>query len=173
MPELNGEDAEKVETVTKVVEGLYQDNLGDHEAVISHHERIAREYGLTNEQWVSALRQAQQNIYDPGRREEAKYYGESAADPINAPVTASKEWLQQEAERIREASELAVPAAEADLAAAYWNGRREGFNSVREDVLAKYPDRANDLPEAIQVDEILVRQVQQEQTIDRSLATAR
>jgi hypothetical protein len=164
MPELNGEDAEKVESVTKVVEGLYQDNLGDHAAVISQHERITREYGLTNEQWAVALRQAQQNIHDPGGREEAKYYGQAAP---------SKEWLQQEAERIRQAADLVVPAAEAGLAAAYWNGRRESFNSAREDVLAKYPDRANDLPEAIQVDEILVRQVQQEQTIDRSLATAR
>jgi hypothetical protein len=91
------------------------------------------------------------------------------------PETVSQTWLDQEATRIREAAALAVPAAEIDLAGAYWNGRREGFNSAREDVLAKHPERAQDLPAAIEVDEIRIRQqvLEQEQTRDRLLEIAR
>lgn len=98
-------------------------------------------------------------------------------DPVAVSVsqTTSQTWLQQEATLIREASELAVPASEIGLANAYWNGRREGFNSAREDVLAHFPDRSRDLPDAIQVDEVRVRQlvIEQEQAIDKSVVVAR
>jgi hypothetical protein len=91
------------------------------------------------------------------------------------PETVGQTWLDQEGNRIREAAALAVPAAEIALAGAYWNGRREGFNSAREDVLANHPERAQDLPAAIEVDEIRIRQqvLEQEQTRDRSLEVAR
>lgn len=83
------------------------------------------------------------------------------------------DWLQKESATIRQAAEIAVPTAEIELAHAYWNGRRESYNSVREGLISNQPTVAADLPPAIQVDEIRIRQQVLDQQQDRSLATAR
>jgi hypothetical protein len=85
--------------------------------------------------------------------------------------TASLNWLEQEAVRIREASELSVPTAEVELAEAYWSGRRDSFNEAREQMLHANPGLEKDLPAAIEIDEIRVRQQMgvQDQTQGREL----
>ena len=73
--------------------------------------------------------------------------------------TVSQTWLEREATRLRESPERAgVSIEEIALAEAYYNGRREGFNSAREDFLEHHPERANDIPPAIEIQEIRVRQ---------------
>jgi hypothetical protein len=74
------------------------------------------------------------------------------------PRNPQVNWLEQESARIREASELSVPTAEVELAEAYWSGRRDSFNEAREYMLQANAGLEKDLPAAIEVDEIRVRQ---------------
>jgi len=73
--------------------------------------------------------------------------------------TASPAWLDQESMRIRQeaASSVFETAEEAALASAYYNGRREAFNSARENFIAVNPDAAKRLPVAIDIQEVQVR----------------
>jgi hypothetical protein len=69
-------------------------------------------------------------------------------------------WLEQEARLIRESSEVAGRIATEDipLAEAYYSGRRDSFNSAREDFIQHNPDLANSVPSAIEADEIRIQQ---------------
>ena len=175
---LEPRDQRKLDTVTTLIEGLYHDHSGDHAAVIEHHAIITQQYSLTNEQWTKALYEANQRYYDnqgyspAGRASDAARMdkgGESLRRPEQTPFqtapdtpaevrTASLNWLEQESARIREASELSVPTAEVELAEAYWSGRRDSFNEAREYMLQANAGLEKDLPAAIEVDEIRVRQ---------------
>ncbi len=94
-------------------------------------------------------------------------------DPTVPDIRKAPTWFDQEASRIQQAPELAVPANEIELANAYWNGRREGFNSARQFAIDHNPSLEMDLPPAIQLDEIRVRQPALEQEQDQSLSVAR
>ena len=74
--------SDKREAAAKSVEGLYRDHFGDHAAVISQHERITREFGLTTEEWNGALREAQQRYYEPSLAEIREELGK---DKIKVP----------------------------------------------------------------------------------------
>ena len=71
----------------------------------------------------------------------------------------SESWLGYEAMRIRQEASTSVfeTQDEANLAAAYYNGRRETFNSALENFSAANPDAAERLPAAISIDEVQVR----------------
>jgi len=87
-------------------------------------------------------------------------YGDNAID-----------FLKRERDVITNA---ATPTGEIDqervpLHEAYLNGRKDGFNALRDGLLmgsASFGENARDLPEAIQMDEIRVRQQQQELEIE-------
>ena len=74
-------------------------------------------------------------------------------------LTVSEEWLRYESMRIRQQAATSVfeTPDEAALAAAYYNGRRETFNSARENFIAINPEVAETLPAAISIDEVQVR----------------
>jgi hypothetical protein len=94
-------------------------------------------------------------------------------DPTVPDIRKAPTWFDQEASRIQQAPDLAVPAHEIELANAYWNGRREGYNSARQFAIDHNPGLVMDLPPAIQLDEIRVRQPALEQEQDQSLSVAR
>jgi len=146
---LEPREQKKLDTVTTLIEGLYHDHYGDHAAVIGHHAFITQQYSLTNEQWTKALHEANQRYYN-----NQGYLPDTPAEVR----TASLNWLEQESARIREASELSVPTADVELAEAYWSGRRDSFNEAREYMLQANAGLEKDLPAAIEVDEIRVRQ---------------
>jgi hypothetical protein len=86
--------------------------------------------------------------------------------------TVSQTWLERQAKLIRQA-DIAVAVEDVPLAMAYYNGWRQAYNSAREDVIENHPERAKDLPAAIEVDEIRVRQqVMEQEQKDRSLEIA-
>jgi hypothetical protein len=61
------------------------------------------------------------------------------------------------------ASAAVATAAEAGAATSYYRGQAETYNGFREAAIERNQAAAKDLPPALQVDEIRVRQVQQEQ----------
>ncbi len=87
---------------------------------------------------------------------------------LESGLVTTENWLRREASRIREVAELVIPVSEIAVAESYLNGRREAFNSLRDEFLAQHPDRAKDLPEAIQVDQIRMQQAQEEQSRQQS-----
>ena len=79
-------------------------------------------------------------------------------------VSLDKDWFERASRQIREFPTVAdYPVEEMAVAQAYWNGQRDLFNSAREAALKADPTLAKDLPAAIEVDEIRVRQKVQEQ----------
>jgi hypothetical protein len=83
-----------------------------------------------------------------------EYLGRLRAESL----TVSPTWLEQEAGGIRAAERGGVASEDIPLAEAYYNGRREAFNSARTDFLANNPERANEVPAAIEIQEIRVPQ---------------
>ena len=71
------------------------------------------------------------------------------------------------------ASEV-VTAVEASAALNYWRGRAEEFNATREAIVRHRPELARDLPPALEVDEIQVRQrvLERERREEKSLEVA-
>ena len=71
----------------------------------------------------------------------------------------SGSWLEWQSMQIRAqaANSVFETPDEAALAAAYYNGRRETFNSARENFISAHPEAAERLPAAIQLDEVQVR----------------
>lgn len=65
-----------------------------------------------------------------------------------------------------------VTAVEASAALNYWRGRAEEFNTTREAIVRHRPELAKDLPPALEVDEIQVRQrvLERERGKEKSLA---
>ena len=65
-----------------------------------------------------------------------------------------------------------VSAIEASAALNYWRGRAEEFNATREAIVRHHPELARDLPPALEVDEIQVRQrvLEREHRDEKSLA---
>ena len=54
---------------------------------------------------------------------------------------------------------VAFTTVEGAAAVNYWRGRAEEYNAFRDALVRQHPDREKDLPPALQVDEIQVRQV--------------
>jgi hypothetical protein len=73
------------------------------------------------------------------------------------------------------AAVTAGTAAQAGAAISYYRGRADAYNELLSTAKTSNPELAKELPAPLQVDEIRVRQVQQErdQTEDRSLSLAR
>ena len=71
----------------------------------------------------------------------------------------SESWLDWQSMQIRAqaANSVFETPDEAALAAAYYNGRRETFNSARENFISVHPEAAERLPAAIQLGEVQVR----------------
>lgn len=87
-------------------------------------------------------------------------------------VSLDKDWFERASWQIRESPTVAAyPVEEMAVARAYWSGQRDMFNSAREAALKTDPTLAKDLPAAIEVDEIRVRQQMQEQ--DQSMEVDR
>ncbi|MBV9082695.1 MAG: hypothetical protein JOZ62_08475 [Acidobacteriaceae bacterium] len=65
-------------------------------------------------------------------------------------------------------------AMEAVAALNHWRGRAEEFNATREAIARQHPEIAKDLPAALEVDEIQVRQrvLERERSEEKSLAVA-
>jgi hypothetical protein len=69
---------------------------------------------------------------------------------------------------------VAFSTVEGAAAVNYWRGRAEEYNAFRDALVRQHPDREKDLPPALQVDEIQVRQAvleqekEQEQTVQVS-----
>jgi hypothetical protein len=84
----------------------------------------------------------------------------SRPEGISFPHEQQMAWLEQEARLIRESSEVAGRIATEDipLAEAYYSGRRDSFNSAREDFIQHNPDLANSVPSAIEADELRIQQ---------------
>jgi hypothetical protein len=61
---------------------------------------------------------------------------------------------------------VAFSTVETAAALNYWRGRAEEYNAFRETLMRQHPDREKDLPPALQVDEIQVRQVVLEQEME-------
>ncbi|HET6206864.1 MAG TPA: hypothetical protein VFD98_08650 [Terracidiphilus sp.] len=69
---------------------------------------------------------------------------------------------------------VAFSTVEGAAAVNYWRGRAEEYNAFRDALVRQHPEREKDLPPALQVDEIQVRQVvlEQERSEDKSLQVA-
>jgi len=81
------------------------------------------------------------------------------------PLEIEREWRSATAETL----------VQAGAATNYFRGRADEWNATRESIARNHPELAKDLPPAIQVDEIVVRQqaLEREQERDRSLEVAR
>lgn len=93
-----------------------------------------------------------------------------------AKALIEKHLAARRAEFVEESSEVvAFSTVEAVAALNYWRGRAEEYNASREAIVRSHPELAKDLPPALEVDEIRVRQVtlEQEREQDRGLAIAR
>jgi hypothetical protein len=103
------------------------------------------------------------------------YRGREEQEAAPERLGVSVDWLRDEAETIKVQAEWAVDAGVAATHAAYVNGRRDAFNELRMDILDGDPGREKDLPPAIQIDEIQVRQkvLEQEQSQENALRLAR
>lgn len=76
------------------------------------------------------------------------------------PPNVNQSWLEKEAQLIRESSAVAGRIATEDipLAEAYYSGRRDAFNSAREDFIQHNPELAATVPPAIETHEIRIQQ---------------
>lgn len=99
-----------------------------------------------------------------------------APDLSAKPVPLDREWFDRASWTIRESqSRENVPIHELARVEAYWSGQRDLYNSVHQAAIKADPSLEKELPPAIQIDEIRVRQrvFEQEQEPDRSLVLAR
>jgi len=143
----------------------------------------AREVHARLEQFTERFEQAQSSERAQLRQEmkplavrenelRDEYMERIKGSEIGARRTVSQTWLEAEVIRIKSAN-IAAAVEDVPLALAYYNGRREAFNSAREDFIENHPERAKDTPAAIEVDEIRVRQqVMEQEQKDRSLEIA-
>lgn len=100
--------------------------------------------------------------------------------PALAAGQARGEWvpdwyLAQERANIKEIQGAAAQMSNENLPLheAYLSGRRDAYNSLRDEVVIENPELAKSLPPSIEMDEIKVRQVVEQQKEDRSLELAR
>ncbi|MDQ2833784.1 MAG: hypothetical protein M3Y50_08590 [Acidobacteriota bacterium] len=100
--------------------------------------------------------------------------------PALAASQARGEWvpdwyLTKEREQIKEMQSATAQITEENvpLHEAYLSGRRDSYNALREDLVAKNPELEKSLPPSVEMDEIQVRQAVQQQKEDRSLELAR
>ena len=95
-------------------------------------------------------------------------------DTTNLPIPLTWRLAAETADQITagwRAVEV-VSAVEASAALNYWRGRAEEFNATREAIVRHHPELARDLPPALEVDEIQVRQrvLEREHRDEKSLA---
>lgn len=100
--------------------------------------------------------------------------------PALAAAQARGEWvpdwyLAQERANIKEIQGAAAQMSNENfpLHEAYLSGRRDAYNSLRDELAAGNPDLKASLPPSIEMEEIKVRQVVEQQKEDRSLELAR
>lgn len=88
-----------------------------------------------------------------------------------------RDTLRQRAQEITTGWHAAEAATTVEAGAAlnYWRGRAEEFNATREAIVRHRPELARDLPPALEIDEIQVRQrvLERERSEEKSLALAR
>ena len=84
-------------------------------------------------------------------------------------------YLAKEREQIEDMQSATAQITEENvpLHEAYLSGRRDSYNALRGDLVAKHPELEKSLPPSVEMDEIQVRQAVQQQKEDWSLELAR